>query len=114
MILMVAGSRSITDIDISQYIPEDTTHIISGGAKGVDTLAEEYADKHRISKTILRPRYDLYKKGAPLKRNDEMVEWCDKVLVLWDGKSRGTKHTIDHAKKVGKPVNVVIIEKAGD
>ncbi len=111
MILMIAGSRSINDIDISKYIPKDTTHIISGGAKGVDTLAEQYADKQRISKTILRPRYDLYKKGAPLKRNNEMVEKCDKVLVFWDGKSKGTKHTIDYAKKIGKPIDVIVIEK---
>ncbi len=110
MILMIAGSRSINNIDISKYIPKDTTHIISGGAKGVDTLAEQYADKHKISKTILRPRYDLYKKGAPLKRNNEMVDICDKVIAFWDGKSKGTKHTIDYARKTEKDVDVIIIK----
>ncbi len=110
MILMIAGSRSINNIDISKYIPKDTTHIISGGAKGVDTLAEQYADKYRISKTILRPRYDLYKRCAPLKRNDKMIDMCDKVIAFWDGKSKGTKHTIDYARKTGKDVYVIIIK----
>lgn len=104
--LLVAGSRSITYINLELYIPPMTGMIISGGASGIDALAELYADKHRISKTILRPRYDKYKKSAPLKRNDKMVEMCDLVLIFWDGKSRGTKHTIDYAEKIGKPMRV--------
>ena len=109
MKLLIAGSRSITDIDISPYIPQGTDLIISGGANGVDSLAEKYADKHRISKLILRPRYDLYRRAAPLKRNERMVDICDSVLVLWDGKSSGTKYTIDYANRVGKPVKVIIL-----
>lgn len=109
MKLLIAGSRSIKDLDISPYIPTDTELIISGGANGVDTLAEEYADKKRISKLILRPRYDLYRRAAPLKRNDEMVELCDKVLIFCDGVSKGTKHTIDYANKIGKPIEIITI-----
>lgn len=112
MKLLIAGSRSITDIDISQYIPTDTSLIISGGANGVDTLAEEYADKNRISKLILRPRYDLYRRAAPLKRNDEMVQLCDKVLIFWDGVSKGTKHTIEYANKIGKPIEIITVSKS--
>lgn len=109
MKLLIVGSRSITNFDISPYIPAETELIISGGADGTDTLAEKYADKHRISKLILRPQYKLYRRGAPLKRNDRMVELCDKALVFWDGVSRGTKHTIDYAQKLGKPVEVIIV-----
>ena len=104
MKLLIVGSRSITDFDISPYIPADTELIISGGANGVDTLAERYADKHKISKLILRPQYRLYRRGAPLKRNDRMVELCDKALVFWDG-----KYTINYAEKLGKPVEVIIV-----
>ena len=82
MKLLIAGSRSITDIDLSPYIPEGVSLIISVGAKGTDTLAEEYADKMRISKLILRPDYKAYKRGAPLKRNQKMIEICDRVLVF--------------------------------
>ncbi len=108
MKLLVAGSRNIDNINLELYIPKETTLIISGGAAGVDTIAEEYADKHRISKLILRPRYDLYRRNAPLKRNNEMVDICDQVLIFWDGVSKGTKHTIDYAKKTGKPIEVII------
>ena len=111
MKIAIVGSRTIKDIDISPYIPQETELIISGGAQGVDMLAEEYADKHRISKMILRPKYNLYRKNAPLKRNDEIVEMCDKVIVFWDGKSKGTKHTIEYARKNNKEIEIVTINK---
>lgn len=107
MKLLIAGSRSITDFDISPYIPKDTEYIISGDAKGVDKLAEAYADKIKLSKIIIRPQYERYKRGAPIKRNKEMVDMCDKVLVFWDGHSHGTKHTIEYAKKTGKPIEII-------
>lgn len=107
MKLLIAGSRSIMDFDLSPYIPKDTELIISGGAGGIDTLAEQYADKMKLSKIIMRPQYELYKRGAPLKRNEQMVDICDSVLVVWDGISSGTKHTIDYAKKKGKPIEIV-------
>lgn len=109
MKLLIIGSRTIDDIDISPYIPQNVSLIISGGASGVDTLAEKYADKHKISKLIMYPQYNLYKRGAPLKRNEEMIEVADEVLVFWDGKSKGTKYSIDFATKQGKSVNVVNI-----
>jgi len=109
MKLLIAGSRSITSVDLSPYVPAGVDTIISGGAAGVDTLAERLADARRISKIILRPRYDLYGRGAPLRRNREMVDMADGVLVIWDGVSRGTKYTVDYAKKMGKPVTVVVI-----
>ena len=111
MKLLIAGSRSIKEFDLSPYIAPDVDTIISGAANGVDTIAEQYADKHKLSKIILRPDYRRYKRGAPLKRNDAMVELADMVLVIWDGVSRGSKHTIDYAKKLNKEVRVIIPEK---
>ena len=107
MKLLIVGSRSIRNFDLAPYIPDGVEQIISGGANGVDTLAEEYADKKRISKIILRPDYARYGKGAPLKRNEEMVKMADAVLVIWDGVSRGTKYTVDYAEKQGKKVILV-------
>ena len=112
MKLLIVGSRGIEDFSLEEYIPKETEWIISGGAGGVDTLAEKYADEHRISKLILRPRYDRYGKAAPLKRNEEMVDLCDEALVIWDGASRGTKHTIDFAKAKNKPLRIVLVEKS--
>ena len=48
MKLLIVGSRSITDFDLQGHIPPETDLIISGGANGVDTLAEQYADKLSI------------------------------------------------------------------
>ena len=111
MKLLIAGSRSIEAFDLTAYIPPQTELIISGGAQGIDTLAERYADAHRLSKLILRPQYHLYGRMAPIKRNERMVEMADAVLVIWDGTSKGTEHTIAYAEKQGKAVTVVTVTR---
>ena len=108
MKLLIAGSRGVRDFDLSEYIPKETTLIISGGAKGVDKIAEEYADKHKISKLILLPDYATYGKFAPLKRNEKMVDLADKVLIIWDGKSKGSLYTKNYATSKGKDLTVVV------
>ena len=107
MKLLIVGSRSITDFDLSPYISADVDTIISGGAGGIDSLAEQYADLHRLSKYILRPRYDLYGRAAPLKRNEQMVDMADAVLIIWDGRSKGTQYTLKYANKINKPITLV-------
>ena len=108
MKLLIVGSRSVKEFDLSKYIPPQTELIISGGASGVDSIAEKYADEHKISKLILRPRYDMYGRCAPLKRNESMVDVADTVLVVWDGISRGPKYTIDYAKRKNKTIKVIL------
>lgn len=108
MKLLIVGSRSIKDFDMGKYIPKDTSLIISGGADGIDALAEKYADEHKLSKLILRPRYDLYGKSAPLKRNEQMVDEADSVLVIWDGISKGTMFTINYSKKTKKHLILIV------
>ena len=110
MKLLIAGSRSITQFDFDGHIPVDVDTIISGGAVGVDTLAEKYAYKHDIEKIIVRPQYSRYGKAAPIKRNQEMVDMCDEVLVIWDGVSRGTKSTVNYANKIGKKVTIIEVK----
>lgn len=56
---------------------------------------------------ILRPRYDLYGRAAPLKRNEQMVDMADEVLVIWDGHSRGTKYTLNYIKKQNKKTTLI-------
>jgi hypothetical protein len=107
MKLLIAGSRSIADFDLSPYIPPEVDTVISGGACGIDRMAEEYADSHRLSKYILRPRYDLYGRAAPLKRNEQMVDLADAVLIIWDGCSKGTQHTLKYTKKKNKPLTLI-------
>ena len=109
MKLLIVGSRSITEFDLSPYIPPNVDTIISGGANGIDSLAEKYADDHRISKYILRPKYNLYGRASPLKRNEQMVEMADFVLIIWDGHSKGAQFTLKYAKKMNKQFTLVQI-----
>jgi predicted Rossmann fold nucleotide-binding protein DprA/Smf involved in DNA uptake len=109
MKLLIVGSRGITEFDLTNYVPDGVELIISGGAQGIDTLAEQYADKKRIDKLIMRPKYNIYGKGAPLKRNEQMVDMADYVLVIWDGKSKGSEYTAKYAKKQNKTVKVVLV-----
>ena len=107
MKLLIVGSRSIKNFDLSPYVSTDVDTIISGGAEGIDTLAEQYADLYRLSKYIVRPRYELYGRVAPIKRNEEMVDMADAVLVIWDGCSKGTQYTVKYTKKKNKPIMLV-------
>lgn len=111
MKLLIVGSRSIKNFDLSKYVPKSTDLIISGGANGIDTLAEKYADDHRISKLIIRPQYNLYRKSAPLKRNEKMIDIADYILVIWDGVSKGTEYSINYARKNNKELFVINIKE---
>lgn len=109
MKVAVIGSRSITSYPLEEVIPADTEEIISGGARGVDTLAREYAQSRGISLTEICPDYSRYGKGAPLRRNLEIIAKADFVIALWDGKSTGTAHSISLCRSTGKPVLVVSV-----
>lgn len=110
MKLLVVGSRGIMDFDLSEYISSNVDTVISGGAHGIDSLAEIYADSHRISKYIIRPDYARYGRAAPIRRNDLMIDMADEVLVIWDGKSKGTQYVLDRARKKNKPIILVRVD----
>lgn len=110
MKVAVIGSRGLSVTDLGRYLPENTTEIVSGGAKGVDTSAREYAKKNGIKLTEFLPEYTRFGRSAPLKRNITIIEYSDIVLAFWDGKSRGTKFVIDNCRKLGVEVRVYIID----
>ncbi len=111
MKLLIVGSRSIVNFDLSPYVSADIDTIISGGADGIDSLSEQYADLHRLSKYILRPRYDRYGIAAPLKRNEQMVDMADAVLIIWDGHSKGTAYTLKYAQKKKKAITLIKVDE---
>lgn len=106
MKVAVIGSRGMSVDDLENYLPEGTTEIVSGGARGVDTSAREYALRHGLKLTECLPDYARYGRGAPLKRNITIIENADLVLAFWDGVSRGTKFVIDNCKKRDIPIKV--------
>ena len=81
MKIAIIGSRGLKPFDIGEYLPKDITEIVSGGAKGVDSYAEEYANRNGIAVKVFLPEYEKYGKGAPLKRNLEIINYSDIVFV---------------------------------
>ena len=111
MRVAVIGSRGLVVENLGGYLPEETTEIVSGGAKGIDTCAKEYALRHGLKLTEYLPEYSRYGRGAPLKRNITIIENADLVLAFWDGKSSGTKYVIDNCEKRNIPIEVHILTK---
>ena len=110
MKVAIVGSRGLSVEDFSPYLPPETTEIVSGGAKGIDQCAAAYAVAHGLTLTEFKPDYRRYGKGAPLKRNVEIVDYADCVLIFWDGTSRGSRFVINTCEKSGKPHRVVRLE----
>ena len=108
MKLAVIGSRNLTSVDLESYISKEVNEIVSGGAVGVDTCAAEYASREGLKLTEFLPEYKLYGRAAPIVRNKLIVDYADKVLVFWNGSSKGTPSVIRYAQKVGKPCEIVI------
>ncbi len=109
MKVAIIGSRDIKFLDLNMYLDENVTEIVSGGAMGVDTIAREYAIDNNIRLTEFLPEYDKFGRSAPLRRNIMIIEYADKVLAFWDGKSRGTKFVIDNCKKREIPIEVIVL-----
>lgn len=109
MKIAIIGSRSVVVENIGEYLSKGVTEIVSGGAKGVDTCAKNYAIQNNINLKEFLPEYNKYGKAAPLKRNLQIVEYADEIIAFWDGKSRGTKYVIDACERLGKKVSVFIV-----
>jgi len=116
MKLAIVGSRSLKPSlkcignSIMESFPSDiVTSIISGGASGVDEQAKLYALQRCIQYIEIKPDYKKYKdkpKYAPIARNKDIVSKADKILVLWDGKSKGSKFVIDYANQLNKEISI--------
>jgi len=109
-VVAVIGSRKFTDYELMKKTLDklEIELIVSGGAIGADTLAEKYAEEHDIPTIIHKPNWRLYGKAAGFIRNKYIVDDADIVVAFWDGKSRGTEHSIDLARKVGKKVIIIL------
>lgn len=109
--------RELKNYHVHSWLDGVESSIISGGAKGVDTWAEEISDNfgmstlpdnHKHCKKIFLPEYDKYGRRACFIRNSKIINESDCVLAFWDGESKGTKMSIDLAIKAGKPVDIYI------
>jgi GH18 family chitinase len=109
----IVGSRTFNNLsylcnevdNIIKGIKENIT-IVSGGAYGADRLAEVYARKNNYDLKVFFPDWKTYGKKAGYLRNINIVENSDIIIAFWDGKSKGTKHSIDLAEKKSKKIYI--------
>lgn len=109
MKVAVVGSSSITDeklvFDFVKECHEWNNHydkLISGGAKGVDTIAEKFANDNKIRTVIFKPCYEKYGEQAPLIRNSDIISKADKCIIIWDGYSECTANDIELCAQMRK------------
>jgi len=112
MITAVIGSRNFTDYKLLESTLEslpEITQIVSGGAKGADSLAKTYAEQHQLPLVIFKPDWKQYGKGAGIVRNRQIIDAAQMVVAFWDGVSKGTASSLALAKAKGIPVHIIKI-----
>lgn len=115
MKLAIVGGRDYTDYTNFKQIVDDyckelnqkPEFIISGGAKGVDSMVETYARENSIQTIIFKPDWNIHGRKAGILRNTDIIEAATHVLALPTSKSIGTHDSINKAKKLNKILKVV-------
>jgi len=107
--IIIAGGRdfdnySLLKEKVDQVIaqwknPNDKIEIVSGGARGADTLGQQYAEERKYKLKLFPADWDKYGKSAGYKRNKKMAKYAGICICFWDGISKGTKHMIDLANR---------------
>ena len=114
MKVVIAGSRDITDYDILlkaiKECPFQITEVISGRARGVDTLGEKYAEDYGLKLHPFPADWKRLRNAAGPIRNAQMADFADAVLCVWDGVSSGTKDMMNQARKRGLPLYVFKVD----
>lgn len=108
MRIAVIGSRGVASIDFGHVGAKPGDVIISGGARGVDSLVALEARRRQLPVVEIRPNYARYGRAAPHIRNRKIVLSCDRLVAFWDGESRGTAGTIELARRNGKEVQIIM------
>ncbi|MBR3251110.1 MAG: DUF2493 domain-containing protein [Erysipelotrichaceae bacterium] len=116
--VIIAGTRYFDNYDLLEFSCDKVllgfknVTVISGGAKGADSLGERYAAKKGFPVTRFLPDWDQYGKAAGPIRNKQMAEAADILIAFWDGNSRGTKSMIDLALQNHLNVHVIDYTKS--
>ncbi|MCO6500258.1 MAG: DUF2493 domain-containing protein [Vicingus serpentipes] len=110
MKVIIAGGRDFNDWGYLRRACMDTLKhaistmeyeivVISGKARGADTLGEKFAESQDMRVLSFPANWETHGKKAGFIRNEQMAEEGDMLIAFWDGKSKGTKHMIDLALK---------------
>jgi YspA, cpYpsA-related SLOG family len=110
MRVIIAGSRTITNLNSVSHAMRASgfrpTHVLSGCARGVDRLGEQWAHAHGVQVRRFPALWLQNGRRAGLARNVEMAQHADALVAVWDGRSTGTAHMIKTMRSAGKPVFV--------
>jgi len=114
IIIAVVGSQFFPQPDLVRaYIRRQherfgtNFRIRVGDTPGVDTVTREEAEALGIPLDIIKADWEAYGRSAGMKRNPDIIEPATHVIAFWDGASSGTKNSIDHARRLGKPLKIV-------
>ncbi|NJM00165.1 MAG: DUF2493 domain-containing protein [Synechococcaceae cyanobacterium SM2_3_2] len=106
----VIGSRTYWNLkavwEFISQLPDGCT-VISGGARGVDQAAEQAARARGIPVQIYLADWHQHGKSAGIRRNHHIIQSADVVIAFWDRSSPGTAHSIQLAKSMNKPVQII-------
>jgi len=109
--IAIIGSRTFNDYELLVSTMESykdyISVIVSGGAKGADSLGERWAKENNIETDIYYPDWDKYGKKAGFLRNKQIVENSDGVIAFWDGESKGTQHSFRLCDELEIPIKIV-------
>lgn len=106
----IVGSRTFADYEqMKKFIEDickrehlDIDTIVSGGARGADSLGEQYANEKGLGLLVFKADWNKYGKRAGFIRNVDIIKNCDVCFAFWDGESHGTKHDIELCKEHNK------------
>jgi hypothetical protein len=94
---------------LSEITTSDVTMVVSGGVKGVDSFAKRFAVRHHIPLMEFLSDYAKFGRYATLRRNTQIVKEANCVIAFPSSNSRGTLHSINEAKRLGKHVTIINI-----
>ena len=104
MKIIIAGSRHYDDLEIVEECMRRSglkaAEVVSGGAKGIDGLAISWALRHSLPYILFKADWNKYGKQAGFIRNQQMLNYADALVVIWDGYSSGTKDILKKAKRM--------------
>lgn len=113
MKLIIAGTRTIPESQAARLISKAAHHwelwpdvVLSGESGGVDSAAKKLCGcwERRVEYRGFPADWETHGKAAGPIRNGEMVKEGDALLLIWNGKSPGSKNILNQALKAGLPV----------
>ena len=109
MKVAIIGSRKVKSSKvvinkILEELPCDCSEIVSGGAEGVDQIAEQFAKDKGIKFTEISS-------DDALEKSQKLADYADYLIAFWDCTSKGTAVIISTFTKVSKHVKIICINK---